>query len=103
MVLHFFLTKKIMSRIQYYFDTELSEYKRVQTRTIDVVINTAGIAILSIGIAALFLSVYSTFIKSPEELKLSHEFKEMEFNYSELQEKVGSLTKVLDQIENRDE
>lgn len=92
-----------MARIKYYFDTESSEYIRVQTRTIDVVINAIGMFLFSAGIATIILVAYSLIIKSPKESRLTNELKEMEFNYSELNRSVGYLTEILNQIENRDE
>ncbi|HTJ50928.1 MAG TPA: M23 family metallopeptidase [Cyclobacteriaceae bacterium] len=92
-----------MARIKYYFDTESSEYIRVQTRTIDVVINAIGLFLFSSGIAMIILVAYSLIIKSPKESRLTNELKEMEFNYSELNRSVVYLTEILNQIENRDE
>jgi murein DD-endopeptidase MepM/ murein hydrolase activator NlpD len=93
-----------MARINYYFDTELSQYRRVQLRAIDVVINTLGIMVLSIGIAVVAIMVfYSITDASPKEMKLMRELTEMEFYYSELTKKVESLSAVLSKIENRDD
>jgi murein DD-endopeptidase MepM/ murein hydrolase activator NlpD len=93
-----------MARINYYFDTELSQYKRVQTRPIDVIINTMGVTILSAVIAMVALMLlYSFNIASPKEMKLTRELTEMEFYYSALTKKVESLTEVLSKIENRDD
>src|SRR6478609_3297409 len=93
-----------MTRINYYFDTELSQYKRVQTSPVDIIINTIGITILSAAIAVIALMVlYSFNIASPKEMKLTRDLTEMEFYYSELTKKVESLTEVLSKIENRDD
>ncbi|HEV8512869.1 MAG TPA: M23 family metallopeptidase [Cyclobacteriaceae bacterium] len=93
-----------MARINYYFDTELSQYKRVQTRPVDIIINTMGITILSAAIAVMALMVlYSFNIASPKEMKLTRELTEMEFHYAELTKKVESLAEVLTKIENRDD
>jgi murein DD-endopeptidase MepM/ murein hydrolase activator NlpD len=92
-----------MARINYYFDTEISQYKRVHTRTVDVIIDAIGIAILSMGIAMIIVVLYSFTVQSPQEMKLSHELKEMEFYYAGLNKKIESLRSVLTQIENRDD
>jgi murein DD-endopeptidase MepM/ murein hydrolase activator NlpD len=92
-----------MARINYYFDTDILQYKRVRTRTIDVIIDAVGFAVLSTGIAMIIVVLYSFIMQSPQEMKLSHELKEMEFYYAGLNKKVESLKIVLAQIENRDD
>src|SRR4051812_42181224 len=93
-----------MARINYYFDTELSQYRRVQLRAFDVVINTLGIMVLSAAIAVVAIMVfYSITDASPKERKLMQELTEMQFYYDDLTKKVESLSAVLSKIENRDD
>jgi murein DD-endopeptidase MepM/ murein hydrolase activator NlpD len=92
-----------MARINYYFDTETSQYKRVYRHTADKVMNVLGIAILSIGVAVVMMIVYTLNFASPRELKLSHEIKEMEYYFAALNKKVISLQGALSSIEKRDD
>jgi murein DD-endopeptidase MepM/ murein hydrolase activator NlpD len=91
-----------MARIHYYFDTESSQYKRVQPQTSEVVFQIVGVGILSLGIAVLLMILYSINFESPRELKLGNEVREMEFYYDELNKKVESLKGEFVSIESRD-
>jgi murein DD-endopeptidase MepM/ murein hydrolase activator NlpD len=92
-----------MPRINYYFDTELSQYKRAHTHFGDLLINAAGMILVSTAMAIVIMIVYSFYFESPRELRLSHEVNEMEINYSELSKRVESFEAVLTSIEGRDD
>jgi murein DD-endopeptidase MepM/ murein hydrolase activator NlpD len=92
-----------MARIKYYFDTESSQYKRVKTGTGDILLNFSGILILSFGIGGAMSLFYNNYFESPRELRLSHEVKEMEFYYGQLNKKVESLSVALTSVEHRDD
>ncbi len=93
-----------MARINYYFDTSLSQYKRVHPRPVDILINAMGVTMLSAAMAlAVVALLYFLNVASPKEMKLTRELTEMEFYYAELTKKVESLGNVLSKIENRDD
>jgi murein DD-endopeptidase MepM/ murein hydrolase activator NlpD len=92
-----------MAKIKYYYDTESSQYKRAKANTGDVIVNLAGILILALGISSAMTVFYNYYFESPRELRLSHEVKEMEFYYGELNKKVESLSVALSAVEHRDD
>jgi murein DD-endopeptidase MepM/ murein hydrolase activator NlpD len=92
-----------MSKIHYYYDTELSQYKRVYRRSWDIIMNGLGLLLVSTGIAFLILIIFSSYIQSPRELRLKHEVHEMKSSYSELTKKVETLNVVLTSMEHRDD
>jgi murein DD-endopeptidase MepM/ murein hydrolase activator NlpD len=92
-----------MSQIRYYFDTQTSQYKRVQPSKSDFAVNVAGIFFLSTAIALAMMLVYNAKFESPREMRLSNEVKEMEFYYEELSKKVDGLNVALASVEKRDD
>ncbi len=92
-----------MARITYYFDTELSQYRRVETQWFDKGVTILGISLIAMLAATISLLAFPSFLKSPREFELSNEVKEMEFYYAELNKKVESYEVVLSSIEQRDD
>jgi murein DD-endopeptidase MepM/ murein hydrolase activator NlpD len=92
-----------MARIKYYYDTETCKYERVRTKKSDVVLNALGIISLTIAMAVGLLIMYSNYFESPKELILKNEVKELEFYYDKLNQDVELLSKILNNIEHRDD
>jgi murein DD-endopeptidase MepM/ murein hydrolase activator NlpD len=92
-----------MARIKYYYDTETCKYERVRTKKSDVILNALGIISLTVIMAMGLLYLYSSYFESPKELILKNEVKELEFYYDQLNEDVELLSKMLNNIENRDD
>ena len=92
-----------MAKIKYYFDPGSSQYRRAETSSTDILINLLGITVLAVAIACVFTLLYNNYFESPREMRLSHEVKEMEFHYGELNRKVESLSAALSSVEDRDD
>ncbi len=92
-----------MARIKYYYDTETCKYERVRTKKSDVILNTLGILSLTVVMAVGLLIMYSNYFESPKELILKNEVKELEFYYDKLNQDVELLSKILNNIEHRDD
>jgi murein DD-endopeptidase MepM/ murein hydrolase activator NlpD len=92
-----------MARIKYYYDTETCKYERVRTRKSDVVLNALGFLSLTVMLAVALLILYDNYFESPKELILKNEVKELEFYYDKLNKDVELLSKILDNIEQRDD
>jgi hypothetical protein len=92
-----------MARIKYYYDTETCKYERVRTKKSDVILNGLGIISLTVIMAVGLLLLYSTYFESPKELLLKNEVRELEFYYDKLNQDVELLSKVLNNIEHRDD
>ncbi|HEY0654182.1 MAG TPA: M23 family metallopeptidase [Chryseosolibacter sp.] len=92
-----------MARIKYYYDTETCKYERVRTKKSDVVLNALGIMMLTLLMGAGLLYLYNSYFESPKELILRNEVKELEFYYGKLNSDVEKLSKILNNIENRDD
>jgi len=92
-----------MARIKYYYDTETCKYERVRTKKSDVVLNALGILSLTVAMAVGLLIMYSNYFESPKELLLQNEVKELEFYYDKLNQDVEVLSKILSNIEHRDD
>lgn len=92
-----------MARIKYYYDTETCKYERVRTKKSDVILNALGILSLTVAMAVGLLIMYSNYFESPKELLLKNEVKELEFYYDKLNNDVELLSKILSNIEQRDD
>jgi murein DD-endopeptidase MepM/ murein hydrolase activator NlpD len=92
-----------MARIKYYYDTETCKYERVRTKKSDVILNALGIISLTVIMAVGLVLLYSTYFESPKELLLKNEVKELEFYYGKLNQDVELLSKILNNIEHRDD
>jgi len=92
-----------MARIKYYYDTETCKYERVRTKKSDVILNALGILSLTVAMAVGLLIMYSNYFESPKELLLKNEVKELEFYYDKLNKDVELLSKILSNIEQRDD
>jgi murein DD-endopeptidase MepM/ murein hydrolase activator NlpD len=92
-----------MARIKYYYDTETCKYERVRTKKSDVVLNSLGIISLTVIMAIGLLYLYSSYFESPKELMLKNEVSELEFYYDKLNKDVELLSKVLNNLEHRDD
>lgn len=92
-----------MARIKYYYDTETCKYERVRTKKSDVILNALGIISLTVAMAVGLLIMYSNYFESPKELILKNEVKELEFYYDKLNQDVELLSKILNNIEHRDD
>lgn len=92
-----------MARIKYYYDTETCKYERVRTKKSDVILNAMGIISLTVIMAVGLLFLYSSYFESPKELILKNEVKELEFYYDRLNQDVELLSKILNNIEHRDD
>jgi murein DD-endopeptidase MepM/ murein hydrolase activator NlpD len=92
-----------MARIKYYYDTETCKYERVKTKKSDIVLNSLGILSLTVVMAVGLLILYSNYFESPKELILKNEVKELEFYYDKLDKDVELLSKILSDIEHRDD
>jgi murein DD-endopeptidase MepM/ murein hydrolase activator NlpD len=92
-----------MARIKYYYDTETCKYERVRTKKSDVILNALGILSLTVSMAVGLLIMYSNYFESPKELILKNEVKELEFYYDKLNQDVELLSKILNNIEHRDD
>jgi murein DD-endopeptidase MepM/ murein hydrolase activator NlpD len=92
-----------MARIKYYYDTETCKYERVRTKKSDVVLNALGLISLTVAMAVGLLIMYSNYFESPKELILKNEVKELEFYYDKLNQDVELLSKILNNIEHRDD
>jgi murein DD-endopeptidase MepM/ murein hydrolase activator NlpD len=92
-----------MARIKYYYDTETCKYERVRTKKSDVILNSLGIISLTVMMAIGLLYLYSSYFESPKELILKNEVKELEFYYDKLNKDVELLSKVLGNLEHRDD
>lgn len=92
-----------MARIKYYYDTETCKYERIRTKKSDIVLNALGLLSLTVIMAVGLLLLYTTYFESPKELILKNEVKELEFYYDKLNKDVELLSKVLNNIEHRDD
>lgn len=92
-----------MARIKYYYDTETCKYERVRTKKSDVILNAMGILSLTVAMAVGLLIIYSNYFESPKELILKNEVRELEFYYDKLNQEVEVLSKILNNIEHRDD
>jgi murein DD-endopeptidase MepM/ murein hydrolase activator NlpD len=92
-----------MARIKYYYDTETCKYERVRTRKSDVVLNALGFLSLTVMMAVGLLILYDNYFESPRELILKNEVSELEFYYDKLNKDVEHLSKILDNVEHRDD
>jgi murein DD-endopeptidase MepM/ murein hydrolase activator NlpD len=92
-----------MARIKYYYDTETCKYERVRTKKSDVILNALGLISLTVAMAVGLLIMYSNYFESPKELILKNEVKELEFYYDKLNQDVELLSKILNNIEHRDD
>jgi murein DD-endopeptidase MepM/ murein hydrolase activator NlpD len=92
-----------MARIKYYYDTETCKYERVRTKKSDIILNSLGIISLTVMMAVGLLFAYSSYFESPKELILKNEVKELEFYYDKLNQDVELLSKILNNIEHRDD
>jgi murein DD-endopeptidase MepM/ murein hydrolase activator NlpD len=92
-----------MAKIKYFYDTETCKYERIKTTTWDIILNTSGILLLTLVLAFGIYILFSTYFEPPRELLLSHEVKEMEYMYSNLQQEVDKLNKELESLEYRDD
>lgn len=92
-----------MARIKYYYDTETCKYERVRTKNSDIILNTLGIVSLTLSLAVGLLILYSNYFASPKEVMLKNQVQELEFYYSNLNEEVDQLRKILGNIEHRDD
>ena len=92
-----------MAKIKYYYDTVTCKYERVKTTTGDIVFNVLGIFSLSLALAVGMLLLYSNYFESPKELILANEVKELEFYYENQIKKTEQLTKIVADMEYRDD
>lgn len=92
-----------MARIKYYYDTETCKYERVRTKKSDVILNALGFVSLTVAMAVGLLIMYSNYFESPKELILKNEVRELEFYYEKLNKDVELLSKILSNIEQRDD
>ena len=92
-----------MAKIKYYYDTVTCKYERVKTTTADIIFNVLGIFSLSLALATGMLLLYSSYFESPKELILVNEVTEMEFYYENLNNKIEQLTKLIGDMEYRDD
>ncbi len=92
-----------MAKIKYYYDTVTCKYERVKTTTSDIVFNVLGIFSLSLVLAAGMVLLYGNYFESPKELILKNEVREMEFYYENLTKKVDQLSKIVNDLEYRDD
>lgn len=92
-----------MAKIKYYYDTVTCKYERVKTTSSDIVFNVLGIFSLSLVLATGIVLLYGNYFESPKELILKNEVKEMEFYYENLTKKVDQLSKIVIDLEYRDD
>ena len=68
-----------------------------------MILNTLGLLSLTVLMAVGLLILYSNYFESPKELILKNEVKELEFYYDKLNQDVELLSKILNNIEHRDD
>jgi murein DD-endopeptidase MepM/ murein hydrolase activator NlpD len=92
-----------MAKIKYYYDTVTCKYERVRTTTSDIIFNVLGIFSLALVLAVGMVFLISNYFESPKELVLKNEVKELEFYYENLNKKVEQLTRIVNDLEYRDD
>jgi hypothetical protein len=106
-VLHFFrkvfFTDEAMARIKYYYDTDSSQFKRVYDSIWSKILGVMNVIFLSSGLAILMVISYHAYFESPPEVMLKEEIKQLEINYTKLDQQLNSLHDVMSTIEKRDD
>lgn len=92
-----------MAKIKYYYDTVTCKYERVKTTTTDIVFNVLGIFSFSLVLAVGMVLLYGNYFESPKEIILNNEVQELEYYYETLNKKIEQLSKIVNDIEYRDD
>ena len=92
-----------MSRINYYYDSASSQFKREHDSVWSKILGAINVVLLVLGLSALLVIGYNTYFPSPVEVKLMEEIKEMEVNFIKLDQQLSHLHEVMSSIEKRDD
>ena len=91
-----------MAKVKYYYDTRTATYRKIEKSS--WIPFALSLCALIFG-SALGVSIYlqnTELIQSPKEIALKRELKNMKFRYEELNKKVADASKVLEDLEDRD-
>lgn len=92
-----------MSKIKFYFNTKSLTYEKVQVRLWDRLKRLLGILISGLVFAAVTIFLAYRFFDSPKERQLRREIEALEENYVILNKKLDLVSKVLTELEERDD
>ena len=92
-----------MAKTKYYFNPNTSTYEQVKSNPLTKFFKIGGFILSSfLLVVALLYSGYS-FIDSPEEKQLKREIAQMRLQYEILEERMGQVSVVLKDIQERDD
>ena len=92
-----------MSKVRYYYDPKTLAYKKIEKSRKDQLRNMLTFLASSALFAVLFLFVVFNFFDSPKEKQLIRELEQMTIQYELLDERLGQMEVVLDEIQIRDD
>ena len=92
-----------MAKTKYYFNSDTSTYEQIKTKPLTKFFKIGGFISSSFILAiVLFFASYS-FIDSPQDKQLKREIDQMSLQYEILQERMGQVSIVLEDIQVRDD
>jgi len=91
-----------MRKEKYFYNTESLQFERVALSRKDKLIRAGGIICTLLVSSVLIHVLISEFAPSQKERSLMREMEQMEYEYLKMNDKVASLSKVVENVQNRD-
>lgn len=92
-----------MAKVKYRFNPESLSFDKIRTSFRALIVKSFTFFSASIVISIIYYIIFSYFFDSPKERKLIRENDQMKLQYEIAQKKLDEISKVLDDIQERDD
>ena len=92
-----------MAKVKYYYDPRTLSYRKIEKNARYRLQRTGGFLLSSAAFAGVFLLLIYNFIDSPKEKRLKRELDNMKIQYELQQERINQATRVLADLQQRDD
>ena len=92
-----------MSNIKYRFNTKSLTYEKAKATTKEIFFKLLSYLAIGLVFSAVVISLSYRFLSSPKEKILERENKQLQLQYEILDQRMGLLSEVLDDIQHRDD
>lgn len=92
-----------MARIKYRYNTKSLEYERVEVSFKEKLLRFISYLVTGLSFAAISVLITYQIIDSPKEKQLKRELDNMQIQYEEFDKKLDLVSKVLDDVQQRDD
>ena len=93
----------MIKKEKYFYNPNTLQYEKIKKSFSQILLRISGFIVTAMFFAIIIIMLAFTFVDSPKTKRLERELKQMEINYTILQERIDIASKVLGELEERDD